>query len=48
MLLRVFITGRIGDVVFHAIGPDCVRQLYPGLAEEILSATEGPKPGPVR
>jgi hypothetical protein len=41
-----YITDQTGAMVSHAICPDCVRRLYPDLADEILAGVEGPgKPG---
>jgi PAS domain-containing protein len=39
-----YIAARTGDVVSHAICPECVRVLYPDIAEDVLATLQDPKP----
>jgi PAS domain-containing protein len=39
-----YITERTGDLVSHSICPECVRKLYPEIADEVLASAEGPEP----
>jgi hypothetical protein len=39
-----YITERTGDMISHAICPECVRKLYPHIADEVLSMAGDPEP----